>query len=46
MLELMYEIPSKKTAREVVINEDAVLRKKAPVVLHTEEKPKPAESAA
>ncbi|MDP1829950.1 MAG: ATP-dependent Clp protease ATP-binding subunit ClpX [Archangium sp.] len=46
MLELMYEIPSKKTAREVVINEDAVLRKKAPVVLHAEEKPKPAESAA
>ena len=35
-----------KTAREVLINEDAVLRKKAPVVLHTEEKPKPAESAA
>ena len=26
MLELMYEIPSKKTAREVVINEDAVLK--------------------
>ncbi len=46
MLELMYEIPSKKTAREVVINEDAVLRKKQPVILHTEEKPKPAESAA
>ena len=46
MLELMYEIPSKKTAREVVINEDAVLRKKQPVVLHAEEKPKPAETAA
>jgi len=46
MLELMYEIPSKKTAREVVIGEDAVLKKKSPVVLHTEEKPKPAESAA
>ncbi len=46
MLELMYEIPSKKTAREVVINEDAVLKKKTPVVLHAEEKPKAAESAA
>ena len=46
MLELMYEIPSKKTAREVVINEEAVSKKKSPVVLHTEEKPKPAESAA
>ena len=46
MLELMYEIPSKKTAREVVINEDAVLRKKQPVILHTEDKPKAAETAA
>jgi ATP-dependent Clp protease ATP-binding subunit ClpX len=46
MLELMYEIPSKKTAREVVINEDAVMKKKTPVVLHAEEKPKTAESAA
>jgi ATP-dependent Clp protease ATP-binding subunit ClpX len=41
MLELMYEIPSKKTAREVVINEDAVLRKKEPVVLYAgEDKPR------
>ncbi len=47
MLELMYEIPSKKTAREVVISEDAVMKKKTPVVLHAEEKPKPpAETAA
>ncbi len=46
MLELMYEIPSKKTAREVVINEDAVMKKKQPVVLHAEDKPKAAESAA
>ena len=36
MMELMYEIPSKKTAKEVVINEDAVLKKKDPVVLYTE----------
>ncbi|MFT3707226.1 MAG: ATP-dependent Clp protease ATP-binding subunit ClpX [Archangium sp.] len=47
MLELMYEIPSKKTAREVVINEDAVLKKKEPVVLYTgEDKPKVAEAQA
>lgn len=36
MMELMYEIPSKKTAKEVVINEDAVLKKKDPVVLYSE----------
>jgi ATP-dependent Clp protease ATP-binding subunit ClpX len=47
MLELMYEIPSKKSAREVVISEDAVLKKKDPVVLYAgEEKGKAAESAA
>ncbi len=46
MLELMYEIPSKKAAREVVINEDAVLKKKEPVVMYTgEEKPKVPEVA-
>ncbi len=36
MMELMYEIPSRKTAREVLINEDAVLKKKDPVVLYEE----------
>ncbi|MFO0593803.1 MAG: ATP-dependent Clp protease ATP-binding subunit ClpX [Myxococcaceae bacterium] len=46
MLELMYEIPSKKTAREVVISEDAVLKKKEPVVLYaSDEKPKPEATA-
>ncbi|MDX2015992.1 MAG: ATP-dependent Clp protease ATP-binding subunit ClpX [Myxococcaceae bacterium] len=34
MLEVMYEVPSKKTAREVVISEDVVLKKKEPVILH------------
>ncbi len=34
MMELMYEIPSKKTAREVVIDEDTVLKKKDPVVIY------------
>jgi ATP-dependent Clp protease ATP-binding subunit ClpX len=47
MLELMYEIPSKKSAREVVISEDAVLKKKEPVVLYSgEEKPKAPEASA
>ena len=47
MLELMYEIPSKKTAREVVINEDAVLKKKEPVVMYTgDDKARPAEATA
>ncbi|MCA3013278.1 MAG: ATP-dependent Clp protease ATP-binding subunit ClpX [Myxococcaceae bacterium] len=42
MLEVMYEIPSKKTAREVVISEDVVLKKKEPVILHAtgDDKPK------
>ncbi|MGA9524191.1 MAG: ATP-dependent Clp protease ATP-binding subunit ClpX [Myxococcaceae bacterium] len=34
MLEVMYEIPSRKTAREVVISEDVILKKSEPVVLH------------
>ncbi len=34
MLDVMYEIPSKKTAREVMISEDVVLKKKEPVMLH------------
>jgi ATP-dependent Clp protease ATP-binding subunit ClpX len=48
MLEIMYEIPSKKTAREVVISEDVVFKKKEPVILHAtvDEKPKVAGSAA
>ncbi|MDP1917982.1 MAG: ATP-dependent Clp protease ATP-binding subunit ClpX [Myxococcales bacterium] len=48
MLEIMYEIPSKKTAREVVISEDVVFKKKEPVILHAaaDEKPKAAGSAA
>jgi ATP-dependent Clp protease ATP-binding subunit ClpX len=52
MLGLMYEIPSKKNAREVVISEESVLKRKDPVVLYAapEEKPAPrgpvAETAA
>jgi len=38
MLEVMYDLPSRKTAREVVISEDVILRKSEPVVLHANEK--------
>ncbi len=34
MLDLMFEIPSKKTVREVLINEDAIQKRGAPVVLY------------
>ena len=37
MLEVMYEIPSRKTAREVLISEDVILKKSEPVVLHATE---------
>jgi len=47
MLEIMYEVPSKKTAKEVVISEDSVLQKRNPVVLYSgDEKAKSTESAA
>jgi ATP-dependent Clp protease ATP-binding subunit ClpX len=38
MLEVMYDIPSRKTAREVVISEEVILKKSEPVVLHANEK--------
>src|SRR5919199_4484118 len=34
MLQVMDEIPSRKTAREVVISEEVILKKSEPVVLH------------
>jgi ATP-dependent Clp protease ATP-binding subunit ClpX len=34
MLDVMYEIPSRKTAREVLISEEVILKKSEPVVLH------------
>jgi ATP-dependent Clp protease ATP-binding subunit ClpX len=33
MLDVMYDIPSRKTAREVVISEDVVLKKEAPLIV-------------
>jgi len=40
MLDVMFEIPSRKTAREVVISEDVVLKKVEPVILYATEEPK------
>src|SRR5690606_37096226 len=44
MLDVMYDLPSRKTAREVLISEDVILKKSEPVVLHATEK-KDAEKA-
>ncbi|MFL5312543.1 MAG: ATP-dependent Clp protease ATP-binding subunit ClpX, partial [Myxococcales bacterium] len=41
MLNIMYEVPSHKNIREIVINEDAVLKKEAPLIVYE----KAAESA-
>jgi len=38
MLDVMYDIPSRKTAREVVVSEDVILKKSEPVVLYAQEK--------
>src|SRR6476469_7217347 len=38
MLDVMYEIPSRKTAREVVISEEVILKKSEPVVMYATEK--------
>jgi ATP-dependent Clp protease ATP-binding subunit ClpX len=45
MLEVMYEIPSRKTVREVVISEDVILKKSDPVVLHAHDVESRKESA-
>ena len=34
MLDVMYEIPSKKTAREVVISGEVISKKEKPLVIH------------
>lgn len=34
MLDIMYDIPSQKNVREVVINEDVVLKKEQPLLVH------------
>ena len=47
MLDVMYDIPSRKTAREVLISEEVILKKSEPVVLHAQEKePEPKKESA
>ncbi|MHB8764362.1 MAG: ATP-dependent Clp protease ATP-binding subunit ClpX [Deferrisomatales bacterium] len=36
MLDLMYEIPSQKNVREVVVNEDVIFRGESPIILYEE----------
>ncbi|MEK7704549.1 MAG: ATP-dependent Clp protease ATP-binding subunit ClpX [Myxococcota bacterium] len=38
MLDIMYEIPSQRNIREVVISEDVIVRKEKPLVVYQEEK--------
>ena len=37
MLDVMYEIPSKKTAREVVFSEDVILKKEKPLIIYEQQ---------
>jgi ATP-dependent Clp protease ATP-binding subunit ClpX len=46
MLQVMYELPSRKTAREVLISEDVILKKSEPVVLYAHEKDEPKKESA
>jgi ATP-dependent Clp protease ATP-binding subunit ClpX len=46
MLDVMYEIPSRKTAREVVISEEVISKKSEPVVLYASEKDEPKKESA
>ncbi len=46
MMQLMFDIPTAKTAREVIISEDVIFRKAEPVVLYANDTPKKTESAA
>jgi len=46
MLDVMYELPSRKTAREVLISEEVILKKSEPVVLYAHEKDEPKKESA
>ena len=37
MLDVMYDVPSHKNAREVVLNEESILKKEDPLVLYEKE---------
>ncbi|HEX8697957.1 MAG TPA: ATP-dependent Clp protease ATP-binding subunit ClpX [Myxococcaceae bacterium] len=46
MLDVMYELPSRKTAREVLISEEVILKKSEPVVLYAHDKEEPKKESA
>jgi ATP-dependent Clp protease ATP-binding subunit ClpX len=46
MLDVMYELPSRKTAREVLISEEVILKKSEPVVLYAHDKDEPKKESA
>jgi ATP-dependent Clp protease ATP-binding subunit ClpX len=46
MLDVMYELPSRKTAREVLISEEVILKKSEPVVLYSADKDEPKKESA
>ena len=37
MLDIMYEIPSEESVKEVIVNEEVILRREKPLVLYEEE---------
>ena len=37
MLDIMYEIPSEESVREVIVNEEVLVRKEKPLILFQEE---------
>ncbi|WP_224373060.1 ATP-dependent Clp protease ATP-binding subunit ClpX [Hyalangium versicolor] len=46
MLDVMYELPSRKTAREVLISEEVIFKKSEPVVLYAADKEEPKKESA
>jgi ATP-dependent Clp protease ATP-binding subunit ClpX len=46
MLDVMYELPSRKTAREVLISEEVIFKKSEPVVLYAHDKDEPKKESA
>jgi ATP-dependent Clp protease ATP-binding subunit ClpX len=46
MLDVMYELPSRKTAREVLISEEVIYKRSEPVVLYAHDKDEPKKESA
>jgi ATP-dependent Clp protease ATP-binding subunit ClpX len=37
MLDIMYEIPSEDSVKEVIVNEEVILRKESPIVVYEDD---------